>query len=524
MRRASLLLTFSLGLALASRAAGAPATAAPPWVLNPPGLEYVRFGQPGEDGAYNIHCTRDGGYIVAGCVTTPGRQRDFSVLKLRADLSLDPAFGAGGRWALGGTGDDQAVDVVEIAGATAATSGYLVVGYTNRADGDFAGHQHHGKIDIVLARLTAAGALDTTFGRGGLRLYGGSDDDEVLVHLHNYSEPGVRLRAVADGFVVAGMTRSRDGELAGIATVGTAQNRDVMLFKVDARGEYARDFGDRGILRIGTKPGTRGGREPNDFVWSLKPDTGGGLVAVGYHLGSGIEVDGGNVPSPGNLSIIPENRDDRSLKHQMDGWVFRVDTTGRLRTGWARHGFAFVGGSRQEKIYDVEPTADAGYVVTGRTASWDLQFARPQGVGEDFDMVLAKLDAAGRPDARFGRNGCVFVGGTEGDQGLRIAARGEDLFWLGQSASPPPALRVQVPPEFFRQIVVLQLGPSGEWRGAWNLGGPGEEKATGLALDSRGRVLVTGYHDATVFAEQDDKQGAARDVFVMRLTVPPAPR
>ena len=64
------------------------------------------------------------------------------------------------------------------------------------------------------------------------------------------------------------MTRYSDGELAEIATVGHRQSRDVMIFEIDPRGEYARDFGNRGILRIGTSPGPRiGRRDPNDFVF-----------------------------------------------------------------------------------------------------------------------------------------------------------------------------------------------------------------------------------------------------------------
>src|SRR6185295_17607473 len=119
----------------------------------------------------------------AGCATTPGRGRDLAVYKLRADLSLDPTFGNEGRWLFGGTGDDQAIDAIEVRDGRGRASGFLVTGYTDKADGDFAGRRHHGKIDVVLARLTTKGVLDASFGERGVRLYGGSGDDEVLVHL-----------------------------------------------------------------------------------------------------------------------------------------------------------------------------------------------------------------------------------------------------------------------------------------------------------------------------------------------------
>jgi thiamine monophosphate kinase len=85
-------------------------------------------------------------------------------------------------WVAGTTGDDQAIDVLEVFTASGQPDGYLVVGYVSAADGDFADCTHRGKIDIALARLTAESAFTTvasTWGVAasslGLALAGGEE-------------------------------------------------------------------------------------------------------------------------------------------------------------------------------------------------------------------------------------------------------------------------------------------------------------------------------------------------------------
>lgn len=515
MKRIPQVLSLLAGLAMACPGAGAV-----PWRFNPPELEDVTLGAPGEDAGFNIRATLDGGYVVAGCMSVPGFGRQMALYKLRPDLSLDPGFGREGRWIFGGRGDDQAVDVIELPGASGGSAGYLVAGYTKQPDGDFAGRQSHGAIDIVLVRLSADGALDPGFGEGGVRLYGGSGDDEVLVHLDNFSEPGDRIAAVPQGFIIAAMTRSKDGDLAGIRGIGTQVSRDLMIFMVDHRGEYHSSFGERGILRLGSTPVARADpREPNDFVFSMKPAPAGDFVAAGYHLGSGLTLADGTAISQGNTGEPLLAEGESRQKHQMDGWVLRFDEHGRLKSSWGDRGLAFVGGTRQEKIYDVAVAPDGGCFVTGRTASWDQQFSRAQPGVDDFDMVLVKLRADGRLDEGFGAKGCVYFGGAAGDQGLRVAADGDRVFWLGQSASIPTELSAHMSAELFRQVILLQLSAKGVTEAAWNLGGLGEEKVGGMTIDRAGRVVITGYRDTSVVVEQEEKEGRGRDMFVMRLTV-----
>jgi len=487
------------------------------WVLNPPDLETVILGGEGEDGGYNVHATTDGGYVVAGCTSAPDRSRDLVVYKLKSDLSPDPAFGQKGKWVAGSTGVDQALDAIEVIGPDGKPRGYLAAGYAARGDGDFAECGHHGKNDIVVARLTADGRLDRSFGHEGIRLYGGSEDDIVVFHPSNYSEPGDHLVQTAGGFLVSGMTKSKDGDLAGISTIGWQEAQDALIFKIDARGNFVTDFADRGILRIGNKPGPKmGKRQPNDLLWSLKADPRGGFVASGFHFGIGLPIDGKMVFSPGSNTEIGDNTSQSVSDHKMDGWMFRFDERGRLRSGWGDHGFVFLGGSRQEKLYDVEPTADGGYLVTGRTASTDLEFSRP-GKVDEFDVVLVKVGKNGKLDPAFAQRGVCFLGGP-GDQGQRVLAYQGDLLYVATSVKP--RLELPIPADYYHQVMVIRLTAKGEPLRYWILGKEGQDWPVGMTIDREGRCVIVGYHDSTKVSEQsEEKPGGnrGRDLLLMRF-------
>jgi hypothetical protein len=38
-----------------------------------------------------------------------------------------------------------------------------------------------------------------------------------------------------------------------------------------------------------------------------------------------------------------------------------------------------------------------------------------------------------------------------------------------------------------------------------------------MVIDSKGRIVITGYRDTTVLEERDEKEGSKRDLLVMRL-------
>lgn len=522
------------------------ATAAVPaadWILNPPDLEVLVIPAKNEQGGHNIHPTSDGGCIVAACVSVPGKGRDMGVYKFTADLKLDAAFGKNGLWTAGSTGTDQAIDAIEIIGADGKPDGYLVAGVAARGDGDFANCGYHpakggeGKAgtenDIVVARLTREGKLDPKFGYNGLRCHGGSGNDTLIYHPSNYSEPGNKLLQVGGGWLVAGISNSKDGDLADIEVRGHSRSYDMWIFKIDDRGEFVRDFGDKGSMRLGARPVEKSKRPANEYPWSIKADpAGGGFIVSGYHMGAGFPLDnkkdGGMIPSPGNsaMDASAESGSGDVNDASMDGWLFRADDKGRLRAGWAGNGIIFIGGTRQEKMYDHIVTPDGGYVICGRTSSSDLAFKRDVGKVENFGAFMIKYDSNGALVPSFGNNGhgVCFIPQC-GEQLSRIYNYGgSDI--VGVVAGTGGAEKMlALPDDYKNQIVVARFDKNGRPLRFWSLGREGDDWACGMDVDAQGRILVTGYNDkgrppGENKTADENKKGVHphRDLVVMRFT------
>jgi hypothetical protein len=151
------------------------------------------LGGTGNDFAYSIQITPDGGYIVAGSInSTDGDvtgnhgNNDAWVVKLSVTgVTL---------WqkALGGTGYDLAISILP-----APDGGYIVAGFTVSTDGDVTGN--HGGEDAWIVKLTSAGDLLWQ------KTFGGSGDDRAS-----------SIQITPDGgYIVSGETYSTNGDVTG---------------------------------------------------------------------------------------------------------------------------------------------------------------------------------------------------------------------------------------------------------------------------------------------------------------------
>jgi hypothetical protein len=304
------------------------------------------YGGPADECAQSIQERRGGGYIVAGNVTAPGGlDQDLWLLRLDSTGKIlwQKTYG-GSRW-------DEVHSVRQT-----ADGGYALAGYTESFNA--AGH------DLWLLKLNPSGSI------AWQKLYGGVGDDEAQ-----------SVQQTRDGgYIVAGLTDSYG-----------AGHQNVWLLKLNAAGNvrWQRTYGgpeferatsvlqtDDGGYMVAASIGTydRGA----DGVWLLR------LNAEG-NIGWQKAYQRTNVDDP----VLEQTRDDGYLiagttrvrtesNHVYHVWLLRLDSAGNAV--WQR----VYGGIHSDVAKSVLPTWDGGCLVAGYTSSF--------GRG---NLLLLKLDEQG---------------------------------------------------------------------------------------------------------------------------------
>jgi hypothetical protein len=168
------------------------------------------YGGGGDDFAYSLAQTADGGYVVSGC--TPSNSGDVSgnhggvedawIIKLSDTGTL--------QWqkCLGGNGTEVGYSIVQ-----ATDGGYAVAASSNSNNDDVSGN--HGSNDYWIVKLSASGGIDWQ------KCFGGTSDDEPL-----------SMQQTSDnGYIVAGITKSYNGDVTENKTSG-----DYWVTKISSSG------------------------------------------------------------------------------------------------------------------------------------------------------------------------------------------------------------------------------------------------------------------------------------------------
>lgn len=212
-----------------------------------------------------------------------------------------------------------------------ADGGYVVAGSTESNNGDFVGN--HGGTDAYVLKLDAAGNKVWT------KLFGGARYDE-----------GMGLVATTDGgYVLAGITRSVDGDITG----KTSLDADAWVLKIDGNGN-----------KVWSK--TYGGNA-NDFGLSIAATANGGFAIGGYTNSNNGDFSGNHGTSDAMVIVI-------------DGAGSKV---------WAK---AF-GGTDFDHAWAIATNADGSLVIAGFSASNDGDLSGHNG-GTD-DVLIMKIDGSG---------------------------------------------------------------------------------------------------------------------------------
>jgi hypothetical protein len=149
-----------------------------------------------------------------------------------------------------------------------------------------------------------------------------------------YNEEGKGIAAIPDGYILAGITTSDDGDIGSTyhGTPGIVNySYDIWVAKLNNEGGivWKKCLGGYGV----------------DNAREIKPTADGGFIVAGTTTGSGGDVTG----SHGGVEI----------------WIVKLDGNGNLQ--WQK----CLGGSSNEDIHDIELLPDGGYIITGQTISSD---------------------------------------------------------------------------------------------------------------------------------------------------------
>jgi len=214
--------------------------------------------------------------------------------------------------------------------------GYIVVGYTEGADGDVVGYRGNvGLGDLWVIKMDATGEAQWKKCLGG-----------------TFQELNGDIRQTPDGgYIVLGSSWSIDCDLPG-----GHGGMDGWLVKLSPAGDIQWQKMLGGIL--------------NDYATSISPTADGGYFIGGYT----------------NSKDIPGYHDNNDPYNNFDWWVLKVDATGNIQ--WQKAW----GGTGNDQCFSISATPDGGCIATGTTASTNGDLAGNLGMT---DAWVVKLSSTG---------------------------------------------------------------------------------------------------------------------------------
>ena len=358
-----------------------------------PTIEWQRsLGGTKGDEATSISQTSDGGYIIAGLsYSIDGDVSDHHGFGGFIDYWVVKLTNAGAmEWqrSLGGSDNDYPTSISQT-----TDGGYIVAGWSKSADGNVTGN--HGERDFWIVKLTSAGAIEWE------KSLGGSGDDEAASI----------LQTTDGGYVVAGRSRSDDGDVIGHH--GATDSSDAWIVKLTNTGgmEWQKSLGgsgtdgaasieqtsDGGYIIAGSSQSTNGdgtghhGLAEYSDAWIVKLTGAGGiewqqsLGGSNHDYGNAIEqtTDGGYIVAGSSRS---NDGDVSGNRGGGDSWIIKLTSAGAI--DWQRS----LGGSDADGGTSIKQTADGGYIVAGFSESTD---GNATGWHEGMDYLIVKLTNTG---------------------------------------------------------------------------------------------------------------------------------
>jgi uncharacterized delta-60 repeat protein len=271
------------------------------------------------------------------------------VVRLLASGELDPSFGSGG------IVRDLIAPVIDVRSITLDSAGRIV----------FCGADDDGK--LVVGRLTAAGALDSSFGTGGITRF-----------LHPFGTMGTLMRVfvTADGSIVTAGTVVISGDhdfasarLTAAGVLDTTFSTDGMSSSGTTHEEYVRDavlLADGRLVLVGERAGSDA---PNRGSLAVGVAVDGTVGSALFVQGAGTNSEASAIPASFTTAIAAGSSTLRAVEHRPGAYPTIANRMVQLQ-------------------------------VTGSNVTLDPSFDG-DGIGDDVALAFYPTDMARQSDGRF---------------------------------------------------------------------------------------------------------------------------
>ncbi len=285
-------------------------------------------GFSGNDQAFSIIQTNDGGYFISGIIdvtASEGNGNDRAAKRKHAGgdywgLKLDSNGNKIWRRFFGGSFTDTAFDAIET-----VDNGFIIIGTSDSEDVDISNNK--GSYDYWAVKVNVNGDMVWE------KSYGGSQIDEARSIVKTF-----------DGnYLIVGNSRSNDGDISN--PKGAA---DVWLIKISPTGNliWEKSYGGSSF----------------DSAEHITPTQDGGFIITG--------------------NSRSEDQDLITNEGQNDIWVIKINNSGELQ--WQKS----IGGSAIDLAYSAIELSDKSIILCGESSSSDKDIEKNEGFT---DLLIAKI-------------------------------------------------------------------------------------------------------------------------------------
>jgi hypothetical protein len=409
----------------------------------------------------------------------------------------------------GGTGDDR------VAGVAGRDLSVLAVGTTDGVVGLAPGTSAGGVDALVAALATEDGSVTTLGQRGGpgddaaRAVAAATDAREALVCGDTSSALG-SPSGLGDAWCAP---VDEDGSLGAVVQSGTTEPDSLDAVSVAPDGSSGMTAGSTVGLYPGAQDPTGGLLGVRDAL-VVRVDPVGQPVWARQFGTAGTDTASAVAPVPDGDAVVAGTTDGALEVEQFgaeDGWMARFDPFGNLR--WITQ----LGTTAADRFFGVAAGGDA-------RRGTELFCAVGSTGGALGDTTLGSEDAvAVAVDATGDRLWTTQFGSAGDDRAAAVATDGGSVYVAATVGGPVDGAEEAELPSGVgglggRDVLLAGLdAATGELRWAVQLGGPGDEEATSLAVTEQGLVVLGG---ATTGQLAATPPGGGTDGFVVAFTPP----